>query len=225
MKPHSIAKAARDAKVGVETIRFYERRGLIVQPPRPVGAGARSYPAETVARVRFIRDVQELGFSLKDIEEFLALQSDPSADCAGVRARALDRLDDVRSKIAQLRRIEAALDAVIAACPGRGALTACSIIGQITNPAVPATKPPKPPRLTRNRRPAMKTVDFTIEGMSCKGCADTVISLIEREAGVKAVQVTHSPGAARILFDPATIDEGRLVTIIERPGYRVTGRP
>jgi DNA-binding transcriptional MerR regulator/copper chaperone CopZ len=222
MKPHSIAKTARDAKVGVETIRFYERRGLIAQPPRPAGKAARSYPPETVARVRFIREAQELGFSLKDIEELLELQVDPAADCADVRARALDRLDDVRRKIAQLRLIEAALDAVIAACPGQGALTSCSIIGQITNPPIATAIPPQ--QVSHHRRPAMKTVDFTIEGMRCKGCADTVTSLIEREAGVKAVQVAHQPATARVLFDPGKIEEDQLVAVIERPGYRVTGR-
>lgn len=130
MRPRSIAQAARDAGIGVETIRFYERRGLIDRPPQPV-QGARHYPNQLVARLRFIRDAQALGFTLTDIAELLALRVDPAADCADIRLRAIARRDTVRGKIAQLEQMSAALDAVIAACPNRGALGACSILDAI----------------------------------------------------------------------------------------------
>ena len=103
MTDMTISKAARKAGVGVETIRFYERKGLIEQPPKPHGAGFRVYPEETVQRIRFIRQVQELGFSLRQIEELLSLRADPSADCGDVRERAQDKLEKVRRKIATLR--------------------------------------------------------------------------------------------------------------------------
>jgi len=124
----TISKAAKNAGVGVETIRFYERKGLIEQPPKPLDTGFRVYPEETVKRVRFIRQAQEIGFSLREIEELLSLRADPSADCSDVRERAVAKLEEVDQKMEQLGRIRSALNELIAACPGRGALRACSIM-------------------------------------------------------------------------------------------------
>ncbi len=124
----TISKAATKAGVGVETIRFYERKGLIEQPPKPSDTGFRTYPEKTVQRVRFIRQAQEIGFSLREIEELLSLRADPSADCSDVRERAAAKLEEVDRKMGQLGRIRSALDELIAACPGRGALRECSIM-------------------------------------------------------------------------------------------------
>ncbi len=128
MRPMTIGKLARAAAVGVETVRFYERRGLIQQPPKPNGSGIRIYREETVHRIRFIRQAQEIGFSLREIDQLLSLRADPSADCAEVRERATTKLEEVDRKMAQLERIRAALEELIAACPGRGALRACTIM-------------------------------------------------------------------------------------------------
>jgi MerR family mercuric resistance operon transcriptional regulator len=128
MEAVTIGKAARAAGVGVETIRFYERRGLIEQPPKPHGAGYRHYPADTVRRIRFIRQAQELGFSLREISELLGLKADPAADAVDVRNRAAAKLGQVEEKIHQLERIRGALEALIAACPGQGELGHCSIM-------------------------------------------------------------------------------------------------
>ena len=128
MRTITISKAAKRAGVGVETIRFYERKGLIAQPPKPASGGFRVYPEETVARIRFIREAQEIGFSLREIEDLLSLRADPSADCSDVRERAVAKLEEVDRKMEQLGRIRSALNELIAACPGRGALRACSIM-------------------------------------------------------------------------------------------------
>ncbi len=128
MKAMTISKAARRGGVGIETIRFYERRGLIPQPPRPNGSGFRVYPEETLQRIRFIRQAQEIGFSLREIEELLSLRADPSADCADVRPQATAKLEEVDRKIAKLKEIRGALHELIAACPGSGALRVCSIM-------------------------------------------------------------------------------------------------
>ena len=124
----TISKAAKNAGVGVETIRFYERKGLIKQPPKPIDGGFRFYPKETVSRIRFIRQAQEIGFSLREIEELLSLRADPSADCSDVRQRAAAKLEEVERKMARLGQIRSALNELIAACPGRGALRECSIM-------------------------------------------------------------------------------------------------
>ncbi len=124
----TISKAARKAGVGVETIRFYERKGLIEQPPKPQGTGFRVYPGETVQRLRFIRQAQELGFSLREIKDLLSLRADPKTDSGDVRERAEAKLTEVNRKITDLERIRSALEALISACPGGGALRACSIM-------------------------------------------------------------------------------------------------
>ena len=128
MRSMTIGRLAGTAGVGVETVRFYERRGLIPQPPKPSGTGFRVYPEETVRRIRFIRQAQEIGFSLREIDELLSLRADPSADCADVRERATMKLEEIGRKMAQLERIRWALEELIAACPGRGALRTCTIM-------------------------------------------------------------------------------------------------
>ena len=124
----TIGKAAQNAGVGIETIRFYERKGLIEQPPKPMSSGFRSYPRETIERIQFIRQAQELGFSLREVEELLSLHANPSADCTDVREQAQAKLEEVDQKVAQLQKIAAALNDLIAACPGKGALRECSIL-------------------------------------------------------------------------------------------------
>jgi MerR family mercuric resistance operon transcriptional regulator len=132
----TIGKAARAAGVGVETIRFYERKGLIEQPPKPLGSGYRIYPSETVARIRFIREAAgQLGFSLRETSELLALRARPEASASDVRARAVAKLDDVRARMARLQEIEASLVSLIDTCPGAGAVGGCAILDALAGPA------------------------------------------------------------------------------------------
>jgi len=125
----TIGRAAESAGVNVETIRFYERRQLIEQPPKPTCGGFRSYPEDTIRRVRFIRRAQELGFSLREISELLSLRTTHNADASDVRQLALDKIRDVDEKINHLQQIRSGLADLIEACPGKGALRCCSIYG------------------------------------------------------------------------------------------------
>lgn len=106
---------------------------MIQQPPK--GEGYRVYPAEMVARIRFIRQAQQIGFSLREVQELLSLRADPAADCADVRRQAAQKIEEVDRKIADLQRVRAALETVITACPGRGGLTDCTIIAVLEDPA------------------------------------------------------------------------------------------
>ena len=128
MEVTTISKAAQNAGVGVETIRFYERKGLIEQPIKPQYGGFRIYPEETVRRIVFIRQAQAIGFSLREIEELLELRSEPSTDASDVREQALAKRNEVKQKIAHLQNILAALEDLISACPGQGAVRKCSIM-------------------------------------------------------------------------------------------------
>lgn len=133
----TIGRAAREAGVGVETIRFYERQGLIEQPVRPTASGARRYPVEVVERVKFIREAQHLGFTLREVRDLLALKEEPTSDCSEVRERASQKLADVRHKIARLQEIEHALRSLIERCPAQGSLSNCSIMEALSSPAAP----------------------------------------------------------------------------------------
>jgi MerR family transcriptional regulator, copper efflux regulator len=133
----TISAAARKADVGVETIRFYERKGLIEQPPKPTGGGYRSYSNDIIKRIRFVRQAQELGFSLKEINLLLGLRADPESNCQAVQLQAQEKLAEVEIKIDRLQHIGAALRQVIAACPSQGGLEACSIIAAMENPSKP----------------------------------------------------------------------------------------
>ena len=94
MEALTIGQLARQAAVGVETIRFYEREGLLAEPERRP-SGYRQYPAEVVRRVRFIRHAKELGFTLKEIQELLELRVDPVSSCADVRRHARAKIADI----------------------------------------------------------------------------------------------------------------------------------
>lgn len=132
--PLTISRAARAAGVGVETIRFYERKGIIEQPKRVNGSGFRVYPTATIEKLQVVRRAQTLGFSLREIRELLALQERAETDCAEVRALAKTRLAEVRDKISRLRRVEQALGELARACPGRGQLEGCPIIRALKTP-------------------------------------------------------------------------------------------
>lgn len=128
----TIGRAAQEAGVGIETVRFYERQGLIAQPRKPDGSGVRRYSRDLIERIRFIREAQNLGFSLREVDELLALRANPAADCSDVREQATAKLRDVRRKVERLLQIDAALEDLIAACPGRGGLQVCSIMDALT---------------------------------------------------------------------------------------------
>jgi MerR family mercuric resistance operon transcriptional regulator len=118
---------ARQAGVNLQTIRYYERQGLLPRPAR-TQAGYRMFATETVGRVRFIKRAQELGFSLREIRGLLALRVDGRTSCAEVRRRAQAKGADVDKKIRALEEIRAALERLTAACSGRGPVGECPIL-------------------------------------------------------------------------------------------------
>ena len=122
-----IGELARAADVGVETIRYYERRGLLARPPRRA-SGYRRYPPQAVHRVRFIRRAQALGFTLREIEELLALRVDDERSCADVRALARAKLQDIERRVAELQQMGRALERVARRCRGRGPTSECPIL-------------------------------------------------------------------------------------------------
>lgn len=127
MKPLTIGEVARRAGVGVETVRFYERRGLIAEPARRA-SGYRQYDEEVIDRLRFIRRAKDLGFTLKEINELLSLRLDPSASCADVKSRTDQKIADIETKIRTLQRMKRALLKLSKACNGHGSSDECPIL-------------------------------------------------------------------------------------------------
>lgn len=220
----TISRAAERAGVGVETVRFYERRGLITQPIRPRSGGYRFYDEEVVERIRFIRQAQKLGFSLREIAGLLSLRADPGADCGDVRTQAKGKRDEVDRKIAQLQHIRGALDELIATCPGGGALRACTILdAMVVHRATKAVQPSRE-RVGQSgtgQGQDMKTANFKINGMHCDGCAHTIEELVSMESGVCNAIVSFKEREARVLFDPQASSEDQLAAAIRKIGYSV----
>ncbi len=127
MNGQTIGAVAKQANVHVETLRYYERRGLLAHPLRSV-ANYRLYPAETARRVRFIKHAQALGFSLKEIRELLALRAAPQARCADVRVRAEAKIAAIDVKIRALHAMKKALAKLVTECAGRSPITDCPIL-------------------------------------------------------------------------------------------------
>lgn len=132
----SIGKVAQAAGVGVETVRYYQRCGLIDKPPRRK-SGFRQYPPDTVDRLRFIRRAKNLGFTLRQIGELLEMRVDPGATCGDVRRRAETKIADIDRRIADLRRMKSALKALAAECEGDGPLRICPIVGALERGSEP----------------------------------------------------------------------------------------
>jgi MerR family transcriptional regulator, copper efflux regulator len=127
----TIGRLAESAGVNIDTIRYYERNGLLPRPARRA-SGYREYGPDDVGRLRFIRRCKELGFTLAEITELLSLSVDRRSDMRGVKRKAEQRLEQVEHKIRELQRVRRGLTKLIAACPGHGELRACPIIGALS---------------------------------------------------------------------------------------------
>lgn len=127
MESLTIGKVAKLAGVGVETIRYYQRRGLVVEPHREE-SGYRQYPNDTVTRIRFIKRTKELGFSLKEIKGLLSLRVDPQMTCEDIKTRAVGKIHEIEVKILELQKIKNALTKLIISCERTGRTTECPIL-------------------------------------------------------------------------------------------------
>ncbi len=123
----TIGQVARQCGVGVETLRYYEREGLIAQPSRPE-LSFRKYSPDAVRKVRFIQRSKALGFSLREIKELLSLRVDASTSCAEVKKRAQEKIAEIEVKISTLSMMKQALARLAEACSGRGPTVECPIL-------------------------------------------------------------------------------------------------
>ena len=127
MSQLTIGQVAKQAGVSVETLRFYEKQGLLLTPLRSA-AGYRRYDTSVVRRVRFIQRAKELGFALREVAELLNLRQTRKTSCAQVRDVALTKMADIDQKLMDLQRMRKALESLAARCDREGALGECPIL-------------------------------------------------------------------------------------------------
>jgi MerR family mercuric resistance operon transcriptional regulator len=127
MKTLSVGQLAKDANVNIETVRYYERRGLLPEPKRRE-SGYREYSPEDVFRIKFIKRAQELGFTLKEISELLALRVDAKTTCAKVKKQAEAKISDIEEKILLLKKMKAALGKLASSCKDHKPQQGCPIL-------------------------------------------------------------------------------------------------
>ena len=131
----TIGEAAVQAKVTPDTLRYYEREGLI-EPAARTESGYRLYGADQLRRLRFIRQAQECGFSLGEIRQLLSVRASASACCGDVRRLAVEKKLHIEARIKAMRAISRALDGLIADCVGEeGPVDACPILAALDAPA------------------------------------------------------------------------------------------
>lgn len=128
----TIGKLAKKADVSIDSIRFYERCGLLAKPAR-TEANYRVYPLEAASRVRFIKKAQKLGFSLGEIQELLDLSHAPGASKADIKRKTEEKIDDIKAKIQDLSRVLNALEQLDQRCDGHGPVEECPILKALAN--------------------------------------------------------------------------------------------
>ncbi|MDE1893769.1 MAG: heavy metal-responsive transcriptional regulator [Pseudomonadota bacterium] len=133
----TIGAVAKRVGVAIDTIRFYEREGLLPEPLRRA-SGYRSYGEGTVAQLRFIRRAKVLGFTLDEIRALLALSTDRRLGVKAVKQRAQERLAAIDQRIAELQRVRDGLAQLVQSCPGHGAPEQCPILRALTEEEEPA---------------------------------------------------------------------------------------
>lgn len=130
----TIGKLAKQAAVSIDSIRFYERQGLLATPQR-TASNYRLYPLEAASQLRFIKRAQNLGFSLTEIRELLELSQSPIASKADIKRKAQEKLADIQTRMADLGRILAALEQLEQSCDGHGPLGECPILNALAGDA------------------------------------------------------------------------------------------
>ena len=127
MSVYSIGQVAKQSGVSVETVRYYEKEGLLEVPERKE-SGYRQFKGDTIDRLSFIQQAKKLGFSLKEIGELLSITSDANTVCDDVKQLSQDKLVDIEKKIKMLQQMRKSLKKLIDVCPGQAPINDCPIL-------------------------------------------------------------------------------------------------
>jgi Zn(II)-responsive transcriptional regulator len=127
MSVYSIGQVAKQSGVSVETVRYYEKEGLLEVPERKE-SGYRQFKGDAIARLSFIQQAKKLGFSLKEIGELLSIKSDANTVCNDVKQLSQEKLVNIENKIKMLQRMRKSLKKLIDVCPGQAPINDCPIL-------------------------------------------------------------------------------------------------
>lgn len=122
-----IGQVAAGASVNVQTVRYYERMGMLAVPRRTAG-GYRQYDAEAVRRIRFIKHAQALGFSLKEVRDLLALRVRHGAACGAIERKTRDKIELIDDKLRELTRLRRTMEGLVASCEARKTTAECPVL-------------------------------------------------------------------------------------------------
>lgn len=127
------SQVAKAVQINVETLRYYEKRGLIKEPPRSA-SGYRLFPHDTIERIQFIKRAQELGFTLEEIKHMIALSEEPEKyEAVEIQNFTNEKITEIKEKIRDLMRMQVALEELAELCPGEGhPISECPIIKSLT---------------------------------------------------------------------------------------------
>jgi MerR family mercuric resistance operon transcriptional regulator len=132
MKRLTRGELAKQSGVNSATVRYYEKIGLLPEPPRS-NANYRLYPNKSIDRIRFIKQAQELGFLLKEIKELLDLRVTPEATTSDVRNRATEKISDISNKIKRLREMKKSLEVLVESCCDEASASECPILENLSS--------------------------------------------------------------------------------------------
>jgi len=135
----TIGQVAQKTGMGIETIRFYERKGLIAEPPRKE-SGYRQFEPDVLDRLAFIQEAKALGFSLNEIHELMSLRLKADTSSKEIKKIAAARLADIEQKIKVLKRMQRALKKLVDQCPGHGSLNECPILEALGPTSSPSAR-------------------------------------------------------------------------------------
>ncbi len=127
MESMTIGRLAKEARVNIDTLRYYEKRGLLPEPPRKE-SGYRLYNPDAAKRIAFIMHAKELGFSLNEIAELLSLRMETTGQCKAVKSKAEAKITEIEEKILSLQQIKAALQRLVGSCKINKRLGECPIL-------------------------------------------------------------------------------------------------
>ncbi len=211
MKELTIGTLAKTAGVNVETIRFYERKGLLLKPPKPE-EGYRRYPLQAVQQVHFIKGAQRLGFSLKEISELLSLGLEGAVSCTEMRELANRKIEEIDQKIIALEIMKTTLAELAEECPGAGDLSLCPIWERMAN-----IKERKEVSYMAKRKvevftagcPVCTDLVDLVKATACPDCEVTVYNLNQGQGADEAKRY----GVTAV---PAVVVEGKLLDCCKR---------
>lgn len=213
-----IGKVAARAGVNVQTLRYYERRGILPAPKR-TSSGYRAYTVETVSVIRFIKRAQELGFTLEEAEELVELRRLKGKSRSVVRKLAQNKLEAVDQKLSDLNAIRAAVAALLESCACSDGGSTCPILEALEQPSAIAAASAR----TNGEAKTMttNTLAFSVDGMSCEGCASRIKSALARLDGVSEIHVDVAGKSVRVSSASKRLDADTVGETIRGLGYQV----